>query len=435
MCELFQAWLEESINNIINIVFQNENKESNIENIIKTLSFKKNQRIRIDKFLKCPTINNLNVECISIVFDKCNFITATFSPSAIQKFKLKNPEIEISSLRDYNIILNKYNFNYDRKAQQLYLNIEEFNCVSSQITVYSNDIQFINDVPSIKAFITILNQKIREENNEDIYYYDRNDLNKISDDVSLVDRSILDDIPGKWDWSHSDSIYSEVLNNKNDNLIFEDDSLFNSQSIFEIFDINGSDMLYNNQDQNNESLIKKGRKTEKRYREAIDNFINSSENEMIIEEKNKQKRIKIENTSLNDENIFYSQPIDIYHESQDVNMEINSDLSDHLSVETDENLTNKFAPAGRYNSNNSYGSLSDSGESESDKEEKDTYIVNGDKNNKSFNINKIIEKANFYNQINSSLNDRDENLYISQNLESDNDNMSSDNYQIIWELN
>jgi hypothetical protein len=194
-------------------------------------------------------------------------------------------------------------------------------------------------------------------------------------------------------------------------------------------------MLYNNQDQNNESLIKKGRKTEKRYREAIDNFINSSENEMIIEEKNKQKRIKIENTSLNDENIFYSQPIDIYHESQDVNMEINSDLSDHLSVETDENLTNKFAPAGRYNSNNSYGSLSDSGESESDKEEKDTYIVNGDKNNKSFNINKIIEKANFYNQINSSLNDRDENLYISQNLESDNDNMSSDNYQIIWELN
>jgi len=49
MCELFQAWLEESINNIINIVFQNENKESNIENIIKTLSFKKNQRIRIDK--------------------------------------------------------------------------------------------------------------------------------------------------------------------------------------------------------------------------------------------------------------------------------------------------------------------------------------------------------------------------------------------------
>jgi hypothetical protein len=335
-------------------------------------------------------------------------------------------------LRDYNIILNKYNFNYDRKAQQLYLNIEEFNCVSSQITVYSNDIQFINDVPSIKAFITILNQKIREENNEDIYYYDRNDLNKISDDVSLVDRSILDDIP---DWSHSDSIYSEVLNNKNDNLIFEDDSLFNSQSIFEIFDINGSDMLYNNQDQNNESLIKKGRKTEKRYREAIDNFINSSENEMIIEEKNKQKRIKIENTSLNDENIFYSQPIDIYHESQDVNMEINSDLSDHLSVETDENLTNKFAPAGRYNSNNSYGSLSDSGESESDKEEKDTYIVNGDKNNKSFNINKIIEKANFYNQINSSLNDRDENLYISQNLESDNDNMSSDNYQIIWELN
>lgn len=72
--------------------------------------------------------------------------------------------IEISSLRDYNIILNKYNFNYDRKAQQLYLNIEEFNCVSSQITVYSNDIQFINDVPSIKAFITILNQKIREEN-------------------------------------------------------------------------------------------------------------------------------------------------------------------------------------------------------------------------------------------------------------------------------
>ncbi|ORY59830.1 hypothetical protein LY90DRAFT_505941 [Neocallimastix californiae] len=333
MCELFQAWLEESINNIINIVFQNENKESNIENIIKTLSFKKNQRIRIDKFLKCPTSNNPNEECISIVFDKCNFITATFSPSAIQKFKLKI--LKISSLRDYNIILNKYNFNYDRKAQQLYLNIEEFNCVSSQITVYSNDIQFINDVPSIKAFITILNQKIREENNEDIYYYDRNDLNKISDDVSLVDRSILDDIP---DWSHSDSIYSEVLNNKNVR-----------------------------------------RKTEKRYREAIDNFINSSENEMIIEEKNKQKRIKIENTSLNDENIFYSQPIDIYHESQDVNMEINSDLSDHLSVETDENLTNKFAPAGRYNSNNSYGSLSDSGESESDKEEKDTYIVNGDK--------------------------------------------------------
>jgi len=70
----------------------------------------------------------------------------------------------MTSLRGYYIILNEYNFDYERKARQLYLNIEEFNYISGEATVYSNDIQFINDIPSIQAFIAILNQEINEEN-------------------------------------------------------------------------------------------------------------------------------------------------------------------------------------------------------------------------------------------------------------------------------
>lgn len=76
-----------------------------------------------------------------------------------------------------------------------------------------------------------------------------------------------------------------------------------------------------NQDQNNESNLKEKKRSEKRYREAISDDTNSSENDMIIEKENDQKRIKINNSSsLNSEIIFFSQPIDIFHESQDVNM-------------------------------------------------------------------------------------------------------------------
>ncbi|KAG4099608.1 hypothetical protein H8356DRAFT_351342 [Neocallimastix lanati (nom. inval.)] len=211
MSEFLQAWLKDSIINIITEVFQNEYKGSNIENEIKILSFKKNPRVQIDKFLKCPTSSNPDEECISIVVDKCNYISATFSPAAIQKFKLKNPEIEMTSLRGYYIILNEYNFDYERKARQLYLNIEEFNYISGEATVYSNDIQFINDIPSIQAFIAILNQEINEENQEEIYHYGWDNIIKVSDEdcyISSEDRNILDNLPG---WTDSDSTISEVL--------------------------------------------------------------------------------------------------------------------------------------------------------------------------------------------------------------------------------
>ena len=41
-----------------------------------------------------------------------------------------------------------------------------------------------------------MNKKKNKFNN--LFNNNKKDLNKISDDVSLVDRSILDDIPGKW---------------------------------------------------------------------------------------------------------------------------------------------------------------------------------------------------------------------------------------------
>jgi hypothetical protein len=417
MSEFLQAWLKDSIINIITEVFQNEYKGSNIENEIKILSFKKNPRVQIDKFLKCPTSSNPDEECISIVVDKCNYISATFSPAAIQKFKLKNPEIEMTSLRGYYIILNEYNFDYERKARQLYLNIEEFNYISGEATVYSNDIQFINDIPSIQAFIAILNQEINEENQEEIYHYGWDNIIKVSDEdcyISSEDRNILDNLPG---WTDSDSTISEVLSNKQNNIINENYSLFNSQSIFEIADFKEDNILYNRA-QSNESPIKEKKKTEKRYRESVDSDINSSENEKIIDENYNKKRIKVDNSSLSNETLFFSQPIDIFHQSHEINIETNSDFSNHLSVSTDENLTNKFAPAGKYSSSSrSHSSISENNESEIDKVTTDTYTENGDKNNKSFNINKTIEKANLCN--NSFDDNGDEILYESQNFEID----------------
>jgi len=59
MSEFLQAWLKDSIINIITEVFQNEYKGSNIENEIKILSFKKNPRVQIDKV---ELINRLIIE-------------------------------------------------------------------------------------------------------------------------------------------------------------------------------------------------------------------------------------------------------------------------------------------------------------------------------------------------------------------------------------
>eukprot|EP00833_Pecoramyces_ruminatium_P011156 jgi/Orpsp1_1/1185188/evm.model.c7180000092666.1 len=321
MSEFLNAWLKSTVIDIINDVVQKEKKEISIESIIKNFPQKKSRRVQIDKFLKCPTENNPNEKCELFVVDKCNYITAIFSPIAINKFNLNNSEIPLTSLRGCYIILNSYNFDYDRKTKEIYLNVDEFENIGGQPTVYSNDIQSINEIPTVKAFIAILNQKIKEGNNEEIYHYGWNGINEISDEdcyISSEDRNILDKLPG---WSDSDSTYSEILNNKNNNIINENDSLFNSQSIFEIIDYNNNDnsIMYN-QDQNNESNLKEKKRSEKRYREAISDDTNSSENDMIIEKENDQKRIKINNSSsLNSEIIFFSQPIDIFHESQDVN--------------------------------------------------------------------------------------------------------------------
>jgi len=92
--------------------------------------------------------------------------------------------------------------------------------------------------------------------------------------------------------------------------------LFNSQSLFELVEFNPSESNDLNEinvhDQSN-------KKSEKRYRETISDNMNSSENEMNVEDNYNTKRIKI-NDYMDSQNIVFSQPIDIIHNTQDVYM-------------------------------------------------------------------------------------------------------------------
>jgi len=61
--------------------------------------------------------------------------------------------------------LKEYNFIYDSEYQQLQIYINDFDYIGGQgqAYVYTGNLQFINDVPSIKTFISVINTKIKEE--------------------------------------------------------------------------------------------------------------------------------------------------------------------------------------------------------------------------------------------------------------------------------
>jgi len=61
------------------------------------------------------------------------------------------------------------------------------------------------------------------------------------------------------------------------------------------------------------------------------------------------------------------------------NRETNSNLSDHLSSSTDNNLTSNFAPAGKYSHSNHSSSVSDNTESDKESEISNPFIDTRDR--------------------------------------------------------
>jgi len=70
----------------------------------------------------------------------------------------------LTSLWGCFIILKKYNFIFDREFRQLQIYINDFDYISGQgqTHVYTGNLQSVNDIPSIKTFISVINSNIKE---------------------------------------------------------------------------------------------------------------------------------------------------------------------------------------------------------------------------------------------------------------------------------
>ncbi|ORX58530.1 hypothetical protein BCR36DRAFT_409041 [Piromyces finnis] len=440
MSDFLQPWLKNDVIKIVNEILSKDNSKIRIEEAVKNVQLEECRRVQIAQFLKCPTKENPNDTCLSYVIDKTNFIMAIFSTKALDTFRANEPDISFTSLRGCFIILKKYNFSYDNKSRQLQLYIDNFDYIGGQANVYPGELQSINEIPSIKTFLSVIYSRIKEEEkNEEVYHYGWKDINKISDEdcyISSEDRSILDNLPGiyilsinciqytiiygiyiylfeilGWSEPNSPFILNEEINNND--ILNHNDPLFNSQSIFEIVDFKPEEDDENNRQNENR------KKSEKRYRDVdvISDDSNQSENDMNIETQLKFKRMKNNDYEEDDQPLMFTQPMELIPD-QDINMEINSNFSDHLSTSTDDNLTSNFAPAGAYINSNNNSEISEN-EYETDKESifSNSYTSNKDKNSLSFNTQKIIEKVNFFSQANPSDDASDEILYESANLD------------------
>jgi len=466
MSDFLQSWIKDAVRKVANKVLTSNDSEIKTEELLKSVRQEENNRVQISQFIKCPTEENPFNKCLLIVNDKTHIIAAVFSTKALNKFKTLEPDIPLTSISGSFIVLKKYYFTYDKSIEKLQLHIDDFMYTAlGGAKVYTGEFESINEIPSTKTFISVLNTRIEEEKkNDEVYHYGWKDISKICDedcDISSEDRNILDNLPG---WSNTDlpsNPIEEFKEFNNDNIINQNDSLFNSQSIFEIVDFKPDNEIDESDNQNENN-----KKSEKRYRDVINDDMNLSGNEMNIENQYNSKRMKSNDYEEINQPLLFTQQVESIP-NQDINMETISNFSDHLSSGTDDILTSNFAPAGNYSNHSDRSGISGNDEFEFDKETilSNPYITNEDQNTISFNTERLIEKANFYSQFNQYNDNSDEIIYESENLDNTdspgfinneswdtlnsfnlnsnqissnnsnniNDNMISDDYQYMWE--
>lgn len=98
------------------------------------------------------------------------------------------------------------------------------------------------------------------------------------------------------------------------NIINQNDSLFNSQSIFEIVDFKPDNEIDESDNQNENN-----KKSEKRYRDVINDDMNLSGNEMNIENQYNSKRMKSNDYEEINQPLLFTQQVESIP-NQDINM-------------------------------------------------------------------------------------------------------------------